>query len=242
MVPHCHRCGSPVAIDAAFCPSCGAPQLRVSLPDETPSAEAEGTSAAGAAQNPARSAAQPWNVFSGQRPGIDWRRGFRVAVLIAVPVGILTALPAVSLGFLLWVIGGPVAVVALYRRPTPSRSVDGRSGFRLGALTGLFAAYVSSALVGALSLIERYTLHLGGLMDREFADRLRQSTAMVQTGADTEAQMRNYVHFLLTPDGRAAMSLAGAAITALLTILLAGFGGMLGVRLFGRERAPAPGA
>lgn len=242
MPSHCHRCGSPVALDASFCPSCGAPQLRISLPDEAPEAQADGSSTAGEAQSSTRSAAQPWNRFSAQRQGIDWRRGFRVALVIAVPVGILTALPAVSLGFLLWVIGGPVAVIALYRRQTPSRSVDGRSGFRLGALMGLFAAYVSAALVGALSLVERYTLRLGGLMDREFADRLRQSTAMVQTGADTEAQMRNYVHFLLTPDGRAAMSLAGAAITALLTILLAGFGGMLGVRLFGRERAAAPGA
>jgi hypothetical protein len=233
--PHCHRCGSLVGPDDAFCPACGSPQLRLDVDEQLPAAVPAAESGS-PAQSPSEAHSRRWAIYTGQHHGVDWHGAFRTALLIAVPIGVLTALPALSLGFLLWVVGGPVAVIALYHRHHPAHRLDGRGGFRIGALTGLFAAYISAALVAVLALIERYSLHLGAVMDREFTQRLQQSTAMVQTGPDTEAQMRSYLHFLLTPDGRAAMSLAGAAVTAVLTILLAGVGGTIGVRILGRQR------
>jgi hypothetical protein len=220
---HCHRCGSPLGSEDTYCSVCAAPQLRVEL------ADADQASASGAER-----ATAP---LSHERRGTDWHKALRVAVMIALPVGVLTALPGVSLGFLFWVVGGAAMAVVLYSRHKPGAPLDRRSGFRLGALTGLFAAYISTALVGALQILERYSLHLGPIIDREYTERMEQSTAMVQTTADTEAQVRAYLHFLLTPDGRAAMSLAGAALTAVMTVLLAGLGGVLGVRYFARRRA-----
>ncbi len=221
---HCHRCGSAVESDTSFCPHCGAPQLRFEVPSD-----GEGTTET-LAQN------DPGALLEGDRRSVDWRKAFGAALSIALPVGLLTAIPGVSLGFFLWVVGGAMLVIALYRRRRPGALLDARSGFRIGALTGLLAAYISAAIVAALQLVERYQFHLGTAMDREYIDRMEQSTAMVQTGADTEAQMRAYLHFLLTPDGRATMSLAGAALTSLVMILLAGIGGLLGVRMYNRRR------
>ena len=219
---HCHRCGTVVENDQSYCPHCGAPQLRFEpVGDEEQSAFSEETAA---------------GVLGGDRRVVDWRKAFGAALSIALPVGVLTAMPGVSLGFFFWVVGGAMLVITLYRRRRPGAMLDRRSGFRIGALTGLLAAYVSAALVAAVECLERYKFHLGAAMDHEYTTRMEQSTAMVQAGADTEAQMRAYLHFLLTPDGRATMSLAGAALTSLTMILLAGIGGLLGVRFLSRRR------
>ncbi len=218
---HCHRCDATIKRDDSFCAVCGAPQLRFATTDEEP---AEGESA-GLPQPP-----------EADLRGVDWRKAFRSALAIAVPVGVLTALPGVSLGFLIWVVGGSIVVIGRYRRRRPGARLDGRSGFRIGALTGLLAAYISAALVAVFQLIERYAMHLGPDLDKAYAERMEQSTAMVQTTAQTEAQLRAYLHFMLTPDGRAAMSLAGAVMTAVFMVLLAGIGGILGVRFFGKPR------
>ncbi len=220
MDAHCHRCGASLAPEDTFCSTCAAPQLRVDLPED-----AEVTAVAAERSRPL------------ERRGTDWQKALRVALVIALPIGVLTALPGVSLGFLFWVVGGAATAVVLYSRRRPGAPLDGRGGFRLGALTGLFAAYISTAVVGGLQLLERYSLHLGPIIDREYTQRMEQSTAMVRTTVETEAQLRAYLHFLLTPDGRAAMSLAGAALTAVMTVLLAGLGGILGVRYFARRRA-----
>lgn len=221
---HCHRCGSIVDNDTSFCSHCGAPQLRFA-PLSDDEAAITGDDTRGTA------------TYAGDSRAVDWQKAFGAALSIALPIGALTALPGVSLGFFFWVVGGAMVVVALYRRRRPGALLDNRSGFRIGALTGLLAAYISAALVAGLQLLERYKFHLGAAMDREYTQRMEQSTAMVQAGADTEAQMRAYLHFLLTPDGRATMSLAGTALISLTMILFAGIGGLLGVRMFNRRRA-----
>jgi hypothetical protein len=219
MEVHCHRCGSTLGSEDTFCSTCAAPQLRIDLPEEP-----EITTLASERVHPL------------DRRGTDWQKALRVALIIALPVGVLTALPGVSLGSLFWIVGGAATAVVLYSRRKPGAPLDGRGGFRLGALTGLFAAYISTAMIGVLLLLERYSLHLGPAIDREYAQRVEQSTAMVRTTAETEAQVRACLHFLLTPDGRAGASLASAALTALMTVLLAGLGGILGVRYFARRR------
>ncbi len=210
--------------EISFCPHCGAPQLRFALPDEENGETRTATEGSSAG-----------NVLADPRV-VDWQKAFGAAFSIALPIGVLTAVPGLSLGFFLWVVGGAAMAVALYRRRRPGAMLDARSGFRIGALTGLFAAYISAALIAILQLVERYQFHLGAVMDREYVERMEQSTAMVQSGADTEAQLRAYLHFLLTPDGRATMSLAGAAVVSVAMILLAGMGGLLGVRMYNRRR------
>ena len=168
---------------------------------------------------------------------IDWRKAFRLALWIAIPVGILTIPPL----FFPLIIAGPIVVVSLYLRHRPGALLDGRSGFRIGALTGLLAAYISAFFLAGLRLLERYPLHQGDVLDRDYVQSMQQSTmaaqAMVQGTAASMEQMRAYLDFVLTPDGRAGMTLFGTVMTASGTVLLAGLGGMLGARLAGRRSA-----
>ena len=218
MVAYCHRCSGALEDEAGFCPQCAAPQLLVTLPDET----AEALPAAGPG-------------FLRDRRAIDWRNAFRIALRIAIPVGILT----IPLFFFPLIIAGPVLVISLYQRHRPGTLLDGRSGFRIGALTGLLAAYGSAFAIAAWRLIERYPLHQGAALDREYALTMQQSTAMAQGMAQSTAagmqQMRAYLSMVLTPDGRAGMTLISTAIIATGTVLLAGVGGVLGARLAGRR-------
>ena len=220
MIAYCHRCAGTLEEDAVYCPHCAAPQLRVALPEETVEA------------SPAVASS-----FSRDRRSVDWRNVFRLALWIAIPVGILTIPPY----FFPLIIAGPIVVISLYQRHRPGAPIDGKSGFRIGALTGLLAAYVSAFFVAGLRLIERYPLHQGSLLDNDYARRMQQSTtaaqSMVQGTAASMEQMRAYLNFVLTPDGRAGMTLFDTAFTAAATVLLAGLGGMLGARLAGRRSA-----
>ena len=66
----------------------------------------------------------------------------------------------------------------------------------------------------------------------------KQSTALVKTNPDAEAQWRAYVHFLMSPDGRAAYTLINAATTSVGIILFSAIGGALGVRLLAPRKTP----
>ncbi len=218
MVVYCHRCAGALEDEASFCPHCAAPQLQVAPPEDS----VEPTPG-------------PIHHLGVDRRAVDWRNVFRLALWIAIPVGILTIPPML---FPL-ILAGPVLVISLYQRRRPGTSLDGRSGFRIGALTGLLAAYVSAFGVAGWRLIERYSLHQGGLLDADYTQTMQQSTVAAQNMAQGTAagmeQARAWLNFVLTPDGRAGMTLFSTAVAAAGTVLLAGLGGMLGARLANRR-------
>ncbi len=218
MVVYCHRCSGALESDASFCPHCAAPQLRVSLPEE----DAATVTIPGLGRDPR---------------ALDWRSIFLLALWIAIPVGILTIPPF----FFPLIIAGPVVVISLYLRRRPGAMLDGRSGFRIGALMGLLTAYISTFFVAVLRLIERYALHQGEVLDKDYALYIQQTAQASQSMAHApEANleiMRAWMNFFLTPDGRAWATLVGAAVTGAGTILLAGLGGMLSARLAARRSA-----
>lgn len=219
MVAHCHRCSGVLGEDASFCPQCAAPQLRVALPEEQNEA-VEGIAG-----------------FTRDHRAVDWRNVFRLALWISIPVGILTIPPF----FFPLIIAGPVVVISLYLRRRPGTRLDGRSGFRIGALMGLLAAYVSAFFLAGLRLIERYPMHQGSALDKDYALYIQQTAAASQnmahgTAASVE-MMQSWMNFFLTQDGRAWVTLLGTAVTGAGTVLLAGLGGVLGARLAGRRSA-----
>jgi len=219
MVAHCHRCSGGLEEDASFCPQCAAPQLRLAIPDE----QADAAEAAGGLARDPR--------------GVDWSNVFRLALWIAIPVGILTIPPF----FFPLIVAGPVVVISLYMRHRPGTLLDGRSGFRIGALMGLLAAYISAFFLAGLRLIERYPMHQGEVLDKDYALYIQQTAVashnMAHGTAASMEMMNSWMTFFLTPDGRAWVTLLGTAVTGVGTVLLAGLGGMLGARLAGRRAA-----
>jgi hypothetical protein len=217
MVAHCHRCSGALEDDASFCPHCAAPQLRVAPPEET-----------------AEAAAGPIHTFVRDRRSIDWRKVIQLALWIAIPVGFIAPF------FFPLVIAGPIILISLYQRRRPGTApLDGKTGFRIGALLGVLSAYVSAFGLAGWQIFERYSLHQGSTLDAQFAMQVQQSAEatqrMAQANTMNAQQAKAMLDFFLSPDGRVTYTFFYTAVLAFGIVLLAGLGGMLGARLARRS-------
>lgn len=220
----CHRCGATLSASELFCSTCGSPQLKFAQQEESESAY-------GAVRPP------------GPPPrsqGISWKDAILAALFVAVPAGMLSAISILSWGCCLWVVGGAVLAIAVYHRRAPAFLLETRSGVRIGAVAGLIAAYSSVIATAVGRFFARYVLHQGSAIDQFYEAVIQQSTALVKTNPDAEAQWRATVHFLMSADGRAAYTLMNAVTTSAGIILFSAIGGALGVRLLA-PRKPTMG-
>jgi hypothetical protein len=218
----CHRCGANLSASDMFCPNCGSPQLKFAQQEE-------GETAYGGGRSPG---APP------RAQGISWKDAILAALFVAVPAGLLSAVSVLSWGCCLWVVGGAVLAIVLYHRRAPGFLLEIRSGVRIGAVAGLIAAYSSVIATAIWRVFARYVLHQGYAIDQFYDAVIQQSTALVKTNPDAEAQWRATVHFLMSPDGRAAYTLINAATSSVGIILFSAMGGALGVRLLAPRKTP----
>ena len=216
----CHRCGNPLDEGESFCSHCGAPQLVVETAEPV-----------GPQTTPQR--------LGGDVARVQWRVGFTSALLLAIPVGLLSALYG-GISTLL-VIAGGFGTILLYRRRTNGLT-DGRLGWRLGAILGVASAAVATAADGVQLLVERYVLHHAAIIDAQFQSVAQQmADQALKTNAEAMQQAPQLIHawaaFWLSGDGHAAIQLLTAAIVSMGMILFAATGGAIG----GRVLAPRPG-
>jgi hypothetical protein len=210
----CHRCGNPVREGDGFCAHCGAPQLIVEAAD--------------AAVQQQQQAVR----FRGETQPVDWRAAILCALLVAVPVGLLSALTSISS---LFVIAGGFVTMALYRRRSAA-TTDGRIGWRVGAILGAASAAVACAADAARLLTDRYLLHQGQVIDAEFS-AIAQQVADQALKANPEALQRTpqliqvWTAFWLSPDGHAAIGLLTASMVSLGMVLFAAAGGAIAGRV-----------
>lgn len=217
----CHRCGENLGTTDLFCPYCGSPQVKFNPPeDEVPLAAASSSSR-----------------FPTGVHGICWPEAIRVALLVGIPAGILSGLSILSWGCCLWIGGGAALAIALYQKRAPqSPRLSTRSGMNVGAMAGLMAAYASVSTTAVSRVVERFALHRGAEIDSFYDMVIRQSSTLIHSNPAAEAQWQKYVHFLLTPDGRAAYMLLNSVTTSIGIIAISALGGALGVRLFSGKK------
>jgi hypothetical protein len=164
----------------------------------------------------------PGNLLEGRHPG----RAF-----VAVPAGLLSAVSVLSWGCCLWVVGGAVLAIVVYHRRAPAFLLETRSGVRIGAVAGLIAAYSSVIATAIWRVFARYVLHQGYAIDQFYDSVIQQSTALVQTNPDAQAQWRPTSISCCPRMAGPAYTLMNAATTSLGIILFSAIGGALGVRL-----------
>jgi hypothetical protein len=216
----CHRCGNALHEGEGFCPHCGAPQLIVDASEAT------------GPQQPA------------QRLGMDptrvqWHIAITSALLVALPVGLLSALAGMSS---LFVIAGGFGTIALYRKRSEGFT-DGGIGWRLGAILGAAAAAVASGTDAVRLVVERYVLHHAAAIDEQFQSVAQQMAEQaLKTNTEAMQQAPQLVHqwasFWLSPDGHAAIQLLTAAVVSAGMILFAATGGAIAGRILSaRPRA-----
>jgi hypothetical protein len=224
MDPVCHRCGAALtSSDELFCPHCGAPQLRYDPADEA-----------------APSVAAPQlggHHLDLHSPKTAILSALTVAALAAIPLGMLSSIYDSSR---LWVVGGGICAVILYRRwaGTPP---TGRLGWRIGGLAGLLAAMFSLGLYSLRSLIQRYAFHnnepevLVRSLTQQFAAAVNQASRTNPQTAETAGQL---ARFWLSADGAAAMALFTAAFFTFSLVLFSAAGGAIGARIVSLGKKP----
>lgn len=174
-----------------------------------------------------------------RNPGaIHWRDAIRAAAIIAFPAGLLSSRLGLEAIWAIWLIAGGMVVISIYRRRTGILPT-GRMGWRIGALLGLFAAVVATAIDGISLVVERFALHQGSVIDQRYHDAIQMSSKLYvdlfsASNPQMAAAITNAEHFWYTPDGAAAMVLINAAGLTIFMLIFAGVGGALGARLTAR--------
>ncbi len=224
MTTLCHHCRNAVPQAAAFCPDCGAPQLRVGQPDAPDAPE---TSAGGDATVP-------------RHPGeIAWPAAVQSAALYAIPSGLLLAVLPLPILDMLWVVLGSVWTLRRYRRRAPRAPVlTPMLGGRIGLVLGLFAAILSTGIRGVSLLLERFALQRGTAMDADVQKAMLDGLGRARGfySPDSAAQLTAFAQFLLTPEGRGLELALDAATSAVGVLFFAWLGGRFAVRYSGLRR------
>ncbi len=215
----CQRCGVVLNPSELFCHNCGAPQLQIEV-SEVVALDDKGVSE--------YAAAAP--------RGISWKAAIRVALIVFLPVALLSSV--VNLSYL-WVIGGGIAAVGIYRRRTAGL-LDTRAGLRVGIVVGLLVAFSTSAVDAITMLVERFGRHNAREIDDRWNSMLQPMIQQMEQSYDQNvhnnpeaaAPIVSMIHFWQSPDGKAAGVLMAYAMLALGIIIFSALGGALGTRIF----------
>jgi hypothetical protein len=204
----CHRCSSPLPEHALFCAECGSPQLVLTETDvERVASERSAAAADGSA--PLQRASSMGR--------IRWRPVLRIVAGVAVAVGVAMGvggfLPGFGLAGWFLVIAAPMLTLNLYQRKVPGAPMDAGIGARIGLALGVFVAFMVVVADSLAQVIYRYPLHSSAKMDGQL-NELLQKMATYPAFAANPAEAAQLFHIYQTPDGRAAMALAGGAFLA----------------------------
>jgi hypothetical protein len=217
----CSRCHQTIQSGDCFCPVCGLPQLVYT------------TDGAGQGQ-PEPSTEAPRHASR-----VDWKTALRSALTLAVPAGLICAIPSPIgiFGLLLMAAMGAWAVALYSRRQRPAWITLG-AGARIGIVTGIVGAWTSAAVTALTLSAMRFALHRGDVIDG-FWQTLSQQVIQEWTAMGVDAQtMAVLKGFVLSPQGRAGWLLGAMACLMAALLVSAAAGGALSAHLLARTRRP----
>jgi hypothetical protein len=227
----CYRCQALIDEGIAFCPHCGAPQIRVVPPEENLPAAPPGTPS----EFPSPTPPSPWS--PGAMPSalqlgsIQWNLAWQGALLAGAGAAALTAIPLVSLGCCLWMLGAGALSVALYQRRVPGMLITPGMGMKLGALAGVFA-FLIHAVVTTVSFV---AFHSSNTFRRALQEQVEKQLA---NSPDPKAQeiMRQMFDWISTPQGMATFMVLILIVSAIMFVVFTAAGGALGASMSGKRR------
>lgn len=222
----CIRCHADLPHGSAFCPACGAPQLRVTE-DEIALA-----AAALASTNTPRTP---------DLRTIQWPAAISVALLCGGVVGFVIGLlfwgplgPMLPL-LVLCSFAGTVGAVALYGRRNPLAGLGGGVGLRIGLLCGLFGASASTLLSSITLVLQRYVFRQGADIDNSLNSVVHQLT-QISGQITPEGQVNPFLNLLTGSEGHAIILVTGAISTFFFLLLFSMICGAAGGHYFMARR------
>lgn len=224
----CYKCQTSLDEGLPFCPHCGAPQIRVASPDDDASQSPVSADGERQAVTPAS-----WNAGGpGYVPppgAVQWDLAWKGAFVSGLAASLLTAVPVLSLGCCLWLLGSGALAVWLYQRRAPGAMVTPGIGMRIGAVSGVVGFVVTTiwSVVRFASNSQEFRSALQEQMDKSIA-----------SNPDPRAQeiMRQFISNLNTPQGLATFFVLMLAIMGVVFVIFGAAGGALGASMFARRR------
>jgi predicted nucleic acid-binding Zn-ribbon protein len=218
----CYKCGHLVEDGKPFCAQCGAPQIRVEMPELVSSAAVAG---AAGVPNFSESSETPGSLRLPFTSAIEWNRALRSCAIAALIAAIVMALGLMVP--LLAVLGASLLAVNLYHRSNPAWIVNARSGAKLGAACGV----VFFAIATILESIAVALLHTEDQVREKLMEALQQAAAR-----SNDPQVQAAFEQFKTPQGIALMLVLGAVVLFLISTAAGSLAGALTGAVLGRKR------
>jgi len=224
----CYKCGHSIEDGKPFCSQCGAPQIRVAMPEPLAPAMAEDVSSNDV---PAFSLDPPRVLgplsASALSTGIEWPRALRACAIAALISALVMAFGLIVP--VLAVLGAGFLAVTLYHRRNPAWSVNARSGAQVGAVCGLLFFGIS-AIFETLAVA---LFHTGDQVRQKMLEALQQAASR-----SADPQVQAAFGRLKTPEGLAAMLVLGMVVLFLVAIAAGSLAGALTGAVLGRRNRP----
>lgn len=221
----CYRCRQSMEEQTAFCPACGAPQIRVRAPEPPTEYQAIPDIDLTPEQIAAVAPPPPPGFVIGS--GIDWKSFIRTAAPLAALTGLIT-IAIWPLGFFILFPALLVLAIRTYgrRRPIP---VQGSQGARMGALMG-FLSFIFFSVFFLLFVLSNLTTY------REFIVSKVQEAA----ARNPDPQAQQIVQWLTTTDGVVAMTIMFLVMALILFLVIGTGSGALAVTMGKPKNRPRP--
>jgi len=219
----CHKCGHSIEDGKPFCSQCGAPQIRVAVPEVLAEATPEGVVSVRELDRDAGPSVPGIPVAA--LPGSETHTLQPCALAAVVALG----LTALGLNPFVASLGAGFLAVAFYRRRGSGTSIRSGSGARLGAVSGVLFFAMSTAL----ELLAVALLHKGAEIRGQMLDKVQQAAARYPG-----PEVQPFLDFVKSPDGFAIMMAASVIFGLLAFVVLGSCGGALGAALLGRRDRP----
>jgi hypothetical protein len=221
----CHKCGHSVEEGKPFCAQCGAPQIRVAMPEPMVPAAAANvqTGELPALTLDPLAARAPSNAV-GLSAGVDWPHALRSCAIAALIAALVMALGLMVP--LLAALGAGFLSVSLYHRRSSPWGMTARTGAQIGALCGLLFFGIS-AIFESLAVA---VFHTGGQLRQKMLDALQQAATR-----SSDAQVQAAFEKLKTPEGLAVLLVLGLMVLFAISIVAASVAGAATGAVLGRR-------
>lgn len=222
----CYKCGHAVEEGKAFCPDCGAPQIRVVMPEAAIAGNAGNVSSAELPIFPSASSISSGALGTSHlSTDIVWPVAARVCAVSA-----LIAALVMSFGLLvplLAVLAAGLLAVNFYHRRNALWNVGAGSGAKLGAVSGIFFF----AIAAIFEMLAVAVFHIGGTFRQKMLDALQQAATR-----SSDPQVQAAFDQLKTPEGIALMLTFGILMLLIVSIAAGSLAGALTGAFLGRKK------
>ncbi len=215
----CYKCAQLVEDGVPFCAHCGAPQIRVALPDPPPATVPSAAEAA-TQGNPVLPGSPNAPLAYLPTRWVGTLQPCALAALISVLLIALGLNPFVAM------LGAGILAVIFSRRRSPEMVIKAGTGARLGAISGLFCFGMSAALEAIVVAV----FHKGPEVRNAMLQVIQQAAAK-----SNDPQVTAALDYFKSPQGLAVMLLFALVSAFFASIILGSIGGALGGAFLGRR-------